>query len=145
MRGERPLSRYCEKLGEITVEGLPVLKAGEAKVNVNFSIDESGVLIVEAREKERGIPLRAIIDKSKTRINEKPGQLLLEAARNKAADTEILNKINQLTNRIDELRKKYSDPIKRNEIDDVVYNMSKNENTIDSIKCKLLLDRLSMI
>ncbi len=55
VQGERELVADCRSLGRFKLRGLPPLPAGMVRVDVQFLIDENGVLTVHAKERFTGI------------------------------------------------------------------------------------------
>jgi molecular chaperone DnaK (HSP70) len=53
-QGEREMAADCRKLAEFNLAGLPPMPAGVPQVEVEFLVDESGVLSVRAHERRSG-------------------------------------------------------------------------------------------
>lgn len=53
-QGERQVAEHNEFLGEFTLSGIPPAPAGTPHIKVNFSIDEDGIVNVEAEDQASG-------------------------------------------------------------------------------------------
>jgi molecular chaperone DnaK (HSP70) len=54
LQGERELAEHCRSLGTFDLRGIPPMPAGIPQIEVLFTVDQNGVLVVTAVEKRSG-------------------------------------------------------------------------------------------
>ena len=64
-QGERPLSRDNHYLGQFLLEGIEPAAAGVPKIDIEFSIDADGIILVKARDRKTGAEKSMKIDHNK--------------------------------------------------------------------------------
>lgn len=52
--GERSMTKYCNKLGEFNLSGIPPARRGVPKIKVTFDMDNNGILTVSAKDESTG-------------------------------------------------------------------------------------------
>lgn len=92
-QGERKFYKDNKELGCVTLDGLPPMRAGKAKVEITFSIDVNGILSVSAKELVTGIAASATMSPSTMSQDEIDSQIFAseyyekeDAAREKAVE-----------------------------------------------------------
>jgi molecular chaperone HscA len=88
VQGERELAKDCRSLEHLVMRGLPKLKAGQARLEVSFQVDESGLLTVTARELTSGLVQVIEVQPSAGLSTEEIDAMLLEALRSRKQDRE---------------------------------------------------------
>jgi len=79
VQGEREFVSDCLSLARFELKGLPPLKAGAARVRVDFSVDVEGLLTVTAFEKTTGLSQHVEVRPSYDLNQETVSHLLLES------------------------------------------------------------------
>jgi molecular chaperone HscA len=108
VQGERELAANCRSLGELTIRGIPTMKAGMARVLVTFKLDADGLLTVSAEEKMTGkkqeieikpthhlddVEIKSmLLDSLKNSQSDIQQRLLIEAATEAMRDAVIIKK-----------------------------------------------------
>jgi len=68
--GERPLTKDNHLLGQFDLTGIPQAPRGVPQIEVTFSVDASGILIVSAEEKGTGKKQKITINNENNRLSE---------------------------------------------------------------------------
>jgi molecular chaperone HscA len=79
VQGERELAADCRSLARFTLKGIPPMPAGQARLEVEFRVDENGILAVEARELTTGLTQRVEVKPSYGLDDETVEQMLMDA------------------------------------------------------------------
>jgi molecular chaperone HscA len=79
VQGERELAANCRSLARFTLRGIPPLPAGMARLDVEFRVDENGLLHVTARELSTGVTQRVEIKPSYGLTDEQVESMLMDA------------------------------------------------------------------
>ena len=88
VQGERELANDCRSLARFSLKGVPPLAAGMARLEVEFHVDENGLLQVTARELSTGITQRVEVKPSYGLTDEQVEQMLIDALDHGEADFE---------------------------------------------------------
>ena len=116
-QGERPLSRYCNLLGTLLVNDLPIDKAYKVEISVNLTIDRNEVLTLSATELKRNKNLSVVIEKPKIKT-ENGMNMVLDAFQNKAEDDALVQLLDEINDIIEITRVKYENTEKESFIFD---------------------------
>jgi molecular chaperone HscA len=79
VQGERELASDCRSLARFSLKGVPPLPAGMARLEVEFHVDENGLLAVTARELGTGLTQRVEVTPSYGLSDEQVEQMLIDA------------------------------------------------------------------
>jgi molecular chaperone HscA len=79
VQGERELAQDCRSLARFTLKGIPPLPAGMARLEVEFHVDENGLLAVTAREASTGVTQRVEVKPSHGLTDEEVERMLIDA------------------------------------------------------------------
>jgi molecular chaperone HscA len=79
VQGERELAKDCRSLARFTLKGIPPLPAGQARLEVNFHVDENSLLKVHARELSTGIEQHVEVKPSYGLTDEQVEEMLIDA------------------------------------------------------------------
>jgi molecular chaperone HscA len=79
VQGERELAEDCRSLARFSLKGVPPLPAGMARLELEFHVDENGLLAVTARELSTGVAQRVEVTPSYGLSDEAVEQMLIDA------------------------------------------------------------------
>lgn len=86
VQGEREQAKDCISLAKFTLEGIPSMPRGEARVEVNFALDVNGVLSVRAREMSMNNVQEIAVHSSYGLDQEEINRLLMESIQHAQED-----------------------------------------------------------
>ena len=86
VQGEREQVTDCRSLAKFTLSGIPPMKAGVARIEVNFSIDTNGLLQVSATEINSGVQASINVKPTQGLSEEDQARLLTEGMQNAELD-----------------------------------------------------------
>ncbi|CAN0486248.1 unnamed protein product [Ectocarpus sp. 12 AP-2014] len=85
--GERTLTRDCNLLGKLSLDGIPPMPRGQPQIEVTFDVDANGILNVHAVEKSTGKENKITITNDKGRLStDEIERMVEEVERYKAED-----------------------------------------------------------
>jgi molecular chaperone DnaK (HSP70) len=133
--GERKMTKQNNMLGHFDLDGIPAMRAREAKIKVTFSINHNGIMSVNAYEETTGNSKNIIIKNEKNRLKDDEISKMIEEAEkfslhDKEQAENLQSKMN-LENYIDTLR---------NEISNDKFQKKIGEN-----ECKKLTEEIEII
>lgn len=88
LQGERELAKDCRSLARFHLRGLPLMPAGQPRLEVSFQVDESGLLTVTARELNSGLVQVIEVTPSVGLSTEQIDAMLLDAIQRRKQDLE---------------------------------------------------------
>ncbi len=89
VQGERELASNCRSLARFSLRGIPPLPAGMARLEVEFHVDENGLLHVTARELSTGITQKVEVKPSYGLTDEQVEAMLVDALDHGESDFEV--------------------------------------------------------
>lgn len=99
--GERQLTKYNNKLGEFNLTGIPPMSKGTPQIEITYTVDVNGILIVSAIEKSSGKVEKITITNESNRLNNiEIDRMVKEAEVFKLEDNKIKMNI-ELKNKIE--------------------------------------------
>jgi molecular chaperone HscA len=79
VQGEREMAEHCRSLARFTLKGIPPLPAGMARLEVEFKVDQDGLLRVAARELTTGVEQQVTVKPSYGLSDEEVENMLIDA------------------------------------------------------------------
>jgi molecular chaperone HscA len=89
VQGERELASNCRSLARFSLRGIPPLPAGMARLEVEFHVDENGLLHVTARELSTGITQKVEVKPSYGLTDDEVEAMLVDALDHGESDFEV--------------------------------------------------------
>ena len=133
VQGEKKMAKDCRSLARFELKGLPPRDAGSCRINVIFSLDEDGILHVEAKDKSTGISHKVNVNPSLGMSEGEIFNLLLDSKHNAFTDRnqDLVLKIKQQGKKI------YNEVKEALHLDGDILLSTKEKNLIEH-KLKLL-------
>jgi len=141
VQGERRLASECIPLGEIVLDGIPPAPAGVPKIEVTFTIDENGILVVKAKDLGTGKEKELTIE-APHRLSEEEIQRIIEESRKYeeedrklALKVELQSKILQIKKALNDLKSSEAyekmDEESRRKVDEIIRRLDEVESRGD--------------
>ena len=106
-QGERPLSRYCNLVGRLSIKNLPPEKAYKIEIQVILTIDKDETLEVQAFELKSNKSLTVAIEKGQISVNNV--NMVLDAIDNKEPDQKLIENLDKASYMIESIRNKFEE------------------------------------
>ena len=87
-QGERELAHDCRSLARFTLNGIPPMPSGIARVEITYAVDADGILSVSAREATTGLEQRIQVKATYGLSEEEVERMLIESIEHAEADVE---------------------------------------------------------
>ncbi len=143
-QGERKIAEHNELLGEFTLTGIPPASAGTPHIKVNFSIDEDGIVHVEAEDEESGAAEQITIEGGSGLSDEEIEEMMREAEKHAEEDQQKRERIQEM-NRGDTLVTKAGDFIEQNQDKLQASDIDNVERRVEELKEVLAEDEPSVV
>ncbi|KAJ8930368.1 hypothetical protein NQ314_016832 [Rhamnusium bicolor] len=101
--GERKNVTYNNLLGEFIINGFPPRRAGDVEYNINFELDEDGVLNVTASEESTGIYNKLAVTMGQFRLSERKIKISIEEAKKHELEDDVFQKFTSFRNSLEVL------------------------------------------
>lgn len=143
-QGERELAKHNELLGEFTMTGIPAASAGVPHIKVNFSIDEDGIVHVEAEDKGTGKTEGITIEGGSGLSEEEIKEMKREAKRNADEDQKERERIQErnraeaLIPKAREFMDEFEDKLTATDVKKIESKIENVEDLLDSNKPDLV-------
>ena len=112
--GERSMTKFCNLLGTFELTGIPPAPKGVPRIKVIFSVDENGIMNVEAVEESTSNKNKIIIENKRGRLNDSDiDEMIKEAEKYKQKDNKIKEMIeakNKLDSYISSVKRTIENP-----------------------------------
>ncbi|CAG9764027.1 unnamed protein product [Ceutorhynchus assimilis] len=127
--GERKNCEYNNLLGTFTIHDLPLGKSGDVKITTTFTLNEDGILEVDAHENSTGKKNKLVVTIGEYRLCDYKIRHTVEDAEKNKADDEVFEKFTRYFYRVEEI------------CNHVLYNLNKiasqkDRNFVES-KCEM--------
>lgn len=112
--GERSMTKFCNLLGTFELTGIPPAPKGVPRIKVSFSVDENGIMNVEAVEESTSTKNKIVIENKRGRLNDSDiDTMIKEAEKYKQNDDEVKEAIeakNKLDSYISSVKRTIENP-----------------------------------
>lgn len=94
--GDRAMTRDCHLLGTFELLDVIPKSRGQNKIDVTFEIDQNGLLVVSAEERESGIVNKIVIDKKNNQLTEEEIDRMSSDAKKYSLEDKNIQKLVQI-------------------------------------------------
>ena len=145
-RGYRPLERYCEFLGVVSVKDISVAKANKVKIDVKFRINENEELSVEAYERPSNKKLT--LETENFKMKSKYDHNFHDSVVNKENDENLVEKLKHTSSLINRIRNKYDghteyDELVSKKMDELINKIIESNKIIDIDGCENIIAEIN--
>lgn len=152
VQGDRELAKNCRSLANFELKNIPPMKAGAARIEVNFSVDADGLMFVAATEKTTGVK-QEITVKPTYGLDEQDIITMLKDAMYNASDdhnerllaetvTEAQRVIDALSSA---LKERGADLISENQLQDINNSVKKLEELLSSNDREAIIKQIEVV
>jgi len=108
VQGERRLASECIPLGEIVLDGIPPAPAGVPKIEVTFTIDENGILVVKAKDLGTGKEKQLTIEAPHRLSEDEIQRIIEESKKYEEEDRKLAEKV-EVQSKVVQMKKALKD------------------------------------
>lgn len=142
IQGEREFAKDNRSLAEFTLNNIPPLPAGKAKIEVKFTVNEDGLLVVSAKEITHDIEQKITVNPAYGLTQNKVDEMIEESFKNARDDVEARQLLDAksyaekvlkiITNAI----KLHSNLLDSNELKNIDLHLDRVKHSIESEDCE---------
>ena len=99
--GERSMTKFCNLLGTFELTGIPPAPKGVPRIKVSFSVDENGIMNVEATEESTSNKNKIVIENKRGRLNDVDIESMIKDAEKFSENDKIVKDTIESKNRVD--------------------------------------------
>jgi molecular chaperone HscA len=151
VQGEREFAKDCRSLAKLELKGIPPMKSGLAKIEVEFKVDTDGVLTVSAQELSSGKSISIEVNPTYGISGEEVMDMVLSSYQNAHEDIKLRKEKELILNTQDIVRSfekalnDYPDIVSQEELNEIAIKITFLKDAISNNDIKMLEDNIENI